>query len=68
MAVDDGIKGLVVGGLIGALLGILYAPKSGKETREDLSKSADEMFTKAKEQYEAACVKYQKITGREADC
>jgi gas vesicle protein len=32
----------LVGIGIGALLGILYAPKSGPETREYLSKKADE--------------------------
>ena len=68
MAMDDGIKGLIVGALIGAALGILYAPKSGKETREELSKSADEIFEKAKEQYEAACSKYKELTGRETAC
>ena len=68
MAVDDCIKGMIVGGLIGATLGILYAPKSGKETREELRKSADEVFEKAKEQYEAACEKYKELTGCEAAC
>ena len=68
MAVDDCIKGMIVGGLIGATLGILYAPKSGKETREELSKSADEIIEKAKEQYVAACSKYKELTGREASC
>ena len=68
MAVEDYIKGMIVGGLIGATLGILYAPKSGKETREELRKSADEVFEKAKEQYEAACEKYKELTGCEAAC
>jgi gas vesicle protein len=31
MAAKDWVKGLVVGGLIGAALGILYAPKRGEE-------------------------------------
>jgi gas vesicle protein len=54
MAAEDWIKGLVVGGLIGVVLGILYAPKSGKETREDLGRMADEMCEKTKLQYEQA--------------
>ncbi|PKN88782.1 MAG: hypothetical protein CVU51_03430 [Deltaproteobacteria bacterium HGW-Deltaproteobacteria-1] len=29
----DLVKGVVIGGLIGAAIGILFAPKSGKETR-----------------------------------
>ena len=49
---SDFIKGLFIGGLMGAVLGILYAPKSGKETREDIARKADELITKAKEEYE----------------
>ena len=40
---DNGISGLgwfVAGLSIGALVGVLYAPKAGKETREDLVASA----------------------------
>jgi gas vesicle protein len=29
-----------LGGLIGASVALLYAPKSGRETREDISKTA----------------------------
>jgi len=47
---SDFIKGLFIGGLMGAVLGILYAPKSGKETREDIARKADELITKAKEE------------------
>lgn len=53
----DFIKGLVIGGLIGAALGILYAPKSGKETREDIAQKAEELVDKAKEEYEKAVEK-----------
>ena len=45
MAEDNKINGLAwfVAGLgVGALVGILYAPKSGRETREDLIKGAKE--------------------------
>jgi gas vesicle protein len=48
MAADDCIKGLLVGGLIGAVLGILYAPRSGRETREDILNSTEELLEKAK--------------------
>lgn len=34
--------GLIIGAIAGAVAGILTAPKSGKETREDLKKKADE--------------------------
>lgn len=54
MAAEDWVKGLIVGGLIGVALGILYAPKSGKETREDICRSTEELLEKAREQYEQA--------------
>ena len=45
MAEDNrglGLAWLLVGLGVGALLGILYAPKSGRETREDLARGARE--------------------------
>jgi gas vesicle protein len=56
----DFIAGILIGGLIGAAIGILYAPKSGKETREDIAKKADELLAKAKEEYEYAAEKSRK--------
>ena len=56
----DFIAGLVVGGLIGAVIGILYAPRSGRETREEIGKKADELLTKAKEEYDLAVEKSRK--------
>ncbi|MFZ1980663.1 MAG: YtxH domain-containing protein, partial [Smithella sp.] len=49
--------GFFVGGLIGMALGILFAPKSGKETREDITREADELLVKAKEEYGKAIEK-----------
>lgn len=57
MATEDWVKGAVVGGLIGMVLGILCAPKSGKETRAEIAKTADELTEKARQQFEQACVK-----------
>ena len=37
----DFFKGLLIGSLIGSVVALLYAPKSGKETREDINKKAD---------------------------
>ena len=48
MATNDCIKGLVVGGLLGLTVGFLYAPKRGKETREDLSQAAESVHSKSK--------------------
>ena len=42
-------KGFLTGLAVGAGLGVLFAPKSGKETREDLKKKAKELVDKAKE-------------------
>jgi gas vesicle protein len=53
----DLLKGLIIGGLIGAVLGILYAPKSGKETREDIARKTEELLNKAKEEYEKGIAK-----------
>lgn len=53
----DLLKGIFIGGLIGMALGILFAPKSGKETREELARKADDLLIKTKEEYEKAVEK-----------
>lgn len=40
--------GLGIGVLIGGILGILYAPKSGEETRQIIKEKAVELKDKAK--------------------
>jgi gas vesicle protein len=54
------IKGFLFGGLIGAVMGILYAPKSGKDTRDEIGRKKDELLAKAKEEYELALEKSKK--------
>ncbi len=49
MSAGKFIAGFVVGGAIGAIAGILLAPKSGKETREMLASSAQDMIKRADE-------------------
>ncbi|MBN2365331.1 MAG: YtxH domain-containing protein, partial [Calditrichaeota bacterium] len=39
----DFFKGFFFGGLIGAAFALLYAPQSGKETRDEIGKKADEL-------------------------
>ncbi len=39
----DVALGIAAGAVLGALAGILFAPKSGKQTRADIAKFADEM-------------------------
>ena len=45
------IKGIVLGGLAGAAIAILYAPQSGRETREDIHKKKEALLRKAREEY-----------------
>ncbi len=53
-------KGLIFGALGGAIAGILLAPKSGEETREDIKKLALEMKDKAVDTYEKARAEVEK--------
>ncbi|OFX14882.1 MAG: hypothetical protein A2Z18_09630 [Armatimonadetes bacterium RBG_16_58_9] len=41
------LTGLGIGALVGAVTALLLAPKSGKETRDDIKQAADEMRAKA---------------------
>ncbi|MBI4836529.1 MAG: YtxH domain-containing protein [Candidatus Abawacabacteria bacterium] len=43
---DKFIVGTIVGGAIGSILAVMFAPKSGKETREDIKKSSQELYVK----------------------
>ena len=49
MSAGKFIAGFVVGGAIGAIAGVLLAPKSGTETRDDIANTAKEMLRKADE-------------------
>ena len=48
MKKNSGIGKFVAGALVGAGLGVLFAPKSGKETRADIKKKLDEIIEQAK--------------------
>ena len=45
MSAGKFIAGFVVGGAIGAIAGILLAPKSGAETRDDIANTKDKRKT-----------------------
>ena len=62
MTQNDGmLKGLVIGmlagGAVGAIVALLYAPKSGRELRADLKERADEFREDADEYITAARTK-----------
>ncbi|MDZ4165068.1 MAG: YtxH domain-containing protein [Smithellaceae bacterium] len=51
---SDLLTGVLIGGAVGVIIGILYAPKSGRETREELLTGAEELMARAKREYEEA--------------
>ncbi len=53
--------GAAVGATVGAAAGVLLAPKSGKETREDLVKATREIPEKAKVMVEKAKEKMDEV-------
>jgi len=61
MVSNNLIKGIAIGGLIGAGVGMLFAPRSGKETREQIRNSAQEVFEKTKAKYEEAARKLETL-------
>jgi gas vesicle protein len=55
------LKGLLIGGVLGALAGILFAPKSGKELRADIKEKSSEILDDAKGIYDDATAKAKTI-------
>jgi gas vesicle protein len=53
--------GLLIGGALGALAGIFFAPKSGKELRSDIKDKGSEVLKDAKEIYADASTKAKEI-------
>jgi gas vesicle protein len=52
---NDGFKtfmSFITGAAIGALLGVLFAPKPGKETREELGEYLQKIAEEAREGYD----------------
>lgn len=48
------LKGFLVGSALGTVLGMMFAPKSGREFREDLSDETDRFVNKAKSEFHDA--------------
>jgi gas vesicle protein len=55
--------GLLIGAALGALAGILFAPKSGKELRHDIKKKGNEILEDGKDLYADTNAKAKEIFG-----
>ena len=55
------LKGLLIGGAVGALVGILFAPKSGKELRSYIQKKGNKIIKDGKEIYADASIKAKEL-------
>lgn len=53
--------GFLIGGVLGALAGIFFAPKSGKELRSDIREKGDEVLKDGKHIYANASKKAKEI-------
>ena len=53
--------GFLIGGVLGALAGILFAPKSGKELRSDIREKGSGLLKDGKEIYADASTKAKEI-------
>ena len=58
------LMGLLAGTVLGAGLGMLFAPKAGAELRNQLSEQTDQLRTKANEAYSQATEKVSHIVDR----
>jgi len=61
------LMGLLIGGALGALAGIFFAPKSGKELRSDIKEKGSEVLKDAKGIYADASTKAKEILARGED-
>jgi gas vesicle protein len=59
----DFFKGLLIGGALGALAGLLFAPKSGKKLMSDIKENGNEFLKNAKEIYDDASTKAKELIG-----
>jgi len=57
----------LLGGLIGAVLGLLFAPRSGAETREMITERANEYWGEANEMYVAGKEKVTEVVATTKD-
>lgn len=64
----SGCKGFIWGSLVGVVVGLLVAPKPGKELRAELKAKTDELIEQGRESYFAQKEKLQEVleTGKQA--
>lgn len=62
-----GLGGFILGGAIGSIIGVLYAPRAGEETRVLLSEKADDYLSQGKQLYEGGFEKVQSRAGEVAE-
>jgi gas vesicle protein len=55
--IEGFVEGIILGGVIGVVIGILYAPQSGRKTREDINRKAEDLLTRTRKEYEATLKK-----------
>lgn len=51
---DHFFKGFLIGGILGTIVGLFLAPKSGKELRAEFSEESEKFLSKAREDLEHA--------------
>lgn len=61
------IAGVLAGLAVGGALGILFAPKSGKETREEIGEKASEMVDKANKMKEELTGMLSEVSAKEKE-
>lgn len=61
------LLGLVAGVVVGSALGVLFAPKSGKETRNELSEKAKDLAAKAEATRKELSEKLSEVSAQEQE-
>ncbi|MCX7831453.1 MAG: YtxH domain-containing protein [Actinobacteria bacterium] len=58
---DSGFMSFLLGLLVGGILGLLYAPRPGKETREMIKKAVEEYTEEGKKIYQEKAQEIQEV-------